>query len=128
MRRDADDRASAARRANPKANNFLVANQFIVQGEREIVGSTWSPSSTASARAARAQSPSDAQATLARAHTQLQTYRAKPPELIASIRCVISDGVSARIGLLTAGVDRFAPWRTIDGEKLEDDGGQNSKC
>jgi type I site-specific restriction-modification system R (restriction) subunit len=29
---------------------------------------------------------------------------------------VISDGIEARIGSLTAGLDRFGPWRTIEGE------------
>ncbi len=68
-------------------------------------------------------SPADAQATLERAHNQLQTYRAKAPELLRFNQvCVISDGVSARLGLLTVGLDRFAPWRTIDGATLDDAG------
>jgi type I restriction enzyme R subunit len=35
---------------------------------------------------------------------------------------VISDGMRARIGSLTAGLDRFAPWRTIVGANIEDTG------
>jgi type I restriction enzyme R subunit len=68
-------------------------------------------------------SPADTQATLERAWTQLQNYKAKAPELM---RCnqvlVISDGIEARIGSPTSGLDRFGPWRTIDGEALEDEG------
>ena len=61
-------------------------------------------------------SPADAQATLERAHTQLRNYRVKASELMRFNQVlVISDGVQARIGSLTAGLDRFAPWRTIDG-------------
>jgi type I restriction enzyme, R subunit len=68
-------------------------------------------------------SPANAQATLERAHNQLQTYRAKAPELLRFNQVsVISDGVSARLGSLTAGLDRFAPWRTIDGATLDDAG------
>ena len=34
----------------------------------------------------------------------------------------VSDGIRARIGSLTAGLDRFAPWRTVDGSGLDDTG------
>ncbi len=55
-------------------------------------------------------------ATLGAAFQQLQTYK----EQIASLfRCnavlVTTDGVLARIGSLTADLERFMPWRTTDG-------------
>jgi type I restriction enzyme R subunit len=114
-------------RANPGANNLLVANQFIVQGEREIVRFDVVAFVNGLPLALfELKSASDRQATLARGHTQLQNYRAKAPELMRFNQAlVISDGVSARIGSLTAGLDRFAPWRTIGGEKLEDDDGRS---
>lgn len=111
-------------RANPRNNRLLVANQFIVQGERDsirtdvVVFVNGLPLAVLELK-----SPADAQATLERAYNQLQNYKDKAPELM---RCnqvlVISDGIEARIGSLTAGLDRFGPWRTIEGEALEDEG------
>ncbi len=127
VNRDGEARTIALRlldRANAGANNLLVANQFIVQGEREVVRFDVVAFVNGLPLAVfELKSASDAQATLARAHIQLQNYRVKAPELMRFNQAlVISDGISARIGSLTAGLDRFAPWRTIDGEKLEDDG------
>ncbi|MCG7354113.1 type I restriction endonuclease subunit R [Roseomonas mucosa] len=111
-------------RANPAANRLLVANQFIVQGERDTIRADIVVFVNGLPLALmELKSPTDAQATLARAHTQLQNYRAKVPELLRFNQVlVISDGAQARIGSLTAGLDRFAPWRTIDGTDLDDTG------
>ena len=52
---------------------------------------------------------------------QLQTYKAELPRLFAmNAVLVLSDGVEARIGTLTAGREWFKPWRTISGESLAD--------
>jgi type I restriction enzyme R subunit len=113
-------------RATPSANRLLVANQFIIQSadERDVVRAdvvvfvNGLPLGLLELK-----SPSNAQATLERAHTQLQNYRTKVPELLRLNQLlVISDGLQARIGSLTAGLDRFAPWRTIDGSALDDTG------
>ncbi|TXM69021.1 type I restriction endonuclease subunit R [Methylobacterium sp. WL69] len=111
-------------RANPAANRLLVANQFIVQGERDTVRADVVAFVNGLPLALlELKSPTDAHATLQRAHTQLQNYREKAPELMRFNQVlVISDGVQARIGSLTAGLDRFAPWRTIDGSTLDDTG------
>ena len=50
------------------------------------------------------------------------TDRAKAQELFRFKRSASSATASRRIGSLTAGLDRFAPWRSIDGTR-EDDGG-----
>jgi type I restriction enzyme R subunit len=56
-----------------------------------------------------------------RAFNQLQTYKAQIPSLFAfNEALVISDGVQARIGTLTADREWFMPWRTIEGEELAD--------
>lgn len=53
------------------------------------------------------------------AYRQLQTYKMQVPSLfVTNELLVISDGFGARVGSLTAGKERFAPWRTIDGEIL----------
>jgi len=61
----------------------------------------------------------DEDATIGTAFEQLQTYRAELPALFAyNALLVVSDGVEARIGTLTAGREWFKPWRTISGEQL----------
>ena len=55
-------------------------------------------------------------ATTRRAFDQLQTYKLQLPTLMTyNVFLVASDGITARIGTLTAGWDRFMPWRTTDG-------------
>ncbi|MBX9827602.1 MAG: type I restriction endonuclease subunit R [Xanthobacteraceae bacterium] len=113
-------------RADPTNNRLLVANQFIIQGadERDIIRTDVAVFVNGLPLALlELKSPSDAQATLERAHRQLQNYRAKIPELMRFNQVlIISDGLQARIGSLTAGLDRFAPWRTIDGASIDDAG------
>lgn len=61
--------------------------------------------------------PGDENATLDGAYNQLQTYKGGIPSLFRSnAALVISDGVWARVGSLTANRERFMPWRTIDGD------------
>jgi type I restriction enzyme R subunit len=63
----------------------------------------------------------DENATIWSAFQQLQTYQAEIPSLFATnALLVISDGVEARAGTLTAGREWFKPWRTISGEELAD--------
>jgi type I restriction enzyme R subunit len=60
-------------------------------------------------------------ATIWTAFQQLQTYKAEIPSLLAMNEVlVVSDGVEARVGTLTAGREWFKPWRTISGETLAD--------
>jgi len=63
--------------------------------------------------------PADEQATIWSAYQQLQTYKQEIPSLfLYNEALVISDGLEARIGTLTADRDRFMPWRTITGEAI----------
>ncbi|MGH7065931.1 MAG: type I restriction endonuclease, partial [Stellaceae bacterium] len=63
----------------------------------------------------------DENATVWTAWEQLQTYQAEIPALFATNAVlVVSDGVEARVGTLTAGREWFKPWRTIAGEVLAD--------
>lgn len=67
-------------------------------------------------------SPSDPNATVEGAHNQLQLYKDQIPALFTTNEVlVVSDGTEARVGSLTSGVERFGPWRTIDGEALASD-------
>ncbi len=65
--------------------------------------------------------PADESATIRSAFQQLQTYKAEIPTLFAyNTALVVSDGLDARIGTLTAGREWFKRWRTISGETLAD--------
>ena len=65
--------------------------------------------------------PADEDATIWTAWRQLQTYKVELPALFAmNAVLMVSDGVEARIGTLTAGREWFKPWRTISGETLAD--------
>ncbi|MFN9039059.1 MAG: type I restriction endonuclease subunit R, partial [Planctomyces sp.] len=60
----------------------------------------------------------DAEATIWSAYSQLQTYKSEIPSLLQYCELlIVSDGVQARIGSLTANQEWFKVWRTIDGEK-----------
>ncbi len=63
--------------------------------------------------------PADEQATLWGAYNQLQTYKAEIPSLLAyNAALAISDGLTARLGTLTAEREWFLPWRTVAGDRL----------
>ncbi len=65
--------------------------------------------------------PADEDATIRTAWNQLQTYKAELPTLFAMNEAlVVSDGIEARLGTLTAGWEWFKPWRTVTGEALAD--------
>ena len=61
----------------------------------------------------------DEDATVWTAFNQLQTYKLQIPSLFAfNETLIVSDGLTARIGSLTADKERYMPWRTIEGEDL----------
>ena len=63
--------------------------------------------------------PGGESATLAGAHNQLQTYKAQIPSLFRTNAVLVtSDGITARVGSLTADQERFMPWRTTDGSSI----------
>jgi len=63
--------------------------------------------------------PADESADVWRSYSQLQTYKDEISDLLAyNVALVISDGITARVGSLTANKERFMPWETI---KNEDD-------
>jgi len=53
------------------------------------------------------------------AYQQLQTYKKQIPSLFhTNALLVASDGLTARVGSLTASQERFMPWRTSDGTSV----------
>ena len=58
----------------------------------------------------------DEDATIWSAYAQLQTYKAEIPSLLHyNAALVVSDGLQARMGSVTANQEWFKVWRTIDG-------------
>jgi type I restriction enzyme R subunit len=67
--------------------------------------------------------PGGESATLVGAFNQLQTYKQQIPALFRSNALLLtSDGLSARVGSLSADSERFMPWRTTDGRAIEPKG------
>ena len=61
----------------------------------------------------------DEHATTKKAFLQLQTYKQQMRRSCGTTpRLVVSDGITARIGTLTADWERFMPWRTVDGQTI----------
>ena len=107
---------------NPSNNDFLAVNQFTVSENR----STRRPDVVLFVNGLplgiiELKNPADEEATIWTAWQQLQTYKAELPALFAmNAALLVSDGLEARIGTLTAGREWFKPWRTISGESLAD--------
>jgi type I restriction enzyme R subunit len=106
----------------PENNEFLAVNQFtVVENQRErrpdvVLFINGLPMVVMELKNAATES-----ATIWTAFNQLQTYKAQIPSLFAyNEALVVSDGVQARIGTLTADREWFMPWRTIEGEELAD--------
>lgn len=63
---------------------------------------------------------SDEHATIQGAWNQLQTYKSEVPQLVEpNVVCMLSDGVNARVGAVSADLEFFTRWRTVDTEDPE---------
>ena len=63
--------------------------------------------------------PGSAGANLLGAFNQLQTYKQQIAALFhTNALLVTSDGIAARVGSLSADLERFMPWRTTDGKDI----------
>ncbi|MBI5173525.1 MAG: type I restriction endonuclease subunit R [Candidatus Melainabacteria bacterium] len=123
--KDGDIRGAQARVLdfdNLANNDFLAVNQFTICENRctrrgdIILFVNGLPLALIELKNA-----TDESATIWTAYQQLQTYKAELPSLFALNEVlVISDGVEARVGTITAGREWFKPWRTIAGEELAD--------
>lgn len=61
----------------------------------------------------------DEEATITAAYNQIETYKSQIPSLfIYNELIVISDGLEARAGSLSAGLSRYAAWKSEDGETV----------
>ncbi|MGI3165345.1 type I restriction endonuclease subunit R [Pseudooceanicola sp. 200-1SW] len=105
--------------ATPANNDFMVTNQFTVVES----GHNRRPDVVAFVNGLplvviELKNAASETATIADAFHQLQTYKAQIPSLFRTNAALItSDGLLARVGSLSAGEDRFMPWRTVTGAK-----------
>ena len=121
--RQPDDRQTNDRQSDDgPANDWLAINQFtVVENRRERRPDVVLFVNGLPLAVIELKNPTDESATLWSAHRQLQTCKAEIPSLFAfNAALIVSDGLEARIGTLTAGREWFKPWRTITGEALAD--------
>jgi type I restriction enzyme R subunit len=104
----------------PENNDWVAVNQFTVEGDRRtrrpdiVVFVNGLPLAVIELK-----NLADENAAIRDAYNQLQTYKNDIPSLFHyNELLVISDGIEARAGTLTAGWERFMPWRTIEGDKV----------
>ncbi len=106
---------------NIENNDWLIVNQYEVKGDKRIrrpdlvLFVNGLPLSVIEFK-----NPADEKADIWSAFNQLQTYKNDIPILFnTNVNLVITDGVEARVGSLTADQERFMRWRTIDGDNID---------
>jgi type I restriction enzyme R subunit len=105
---------------DPEANDWLAVNQFtVIEGQHNrrpdiVIFINGLPLGVVELKNA-----TDEQADVWAAFNQLQTYKQQIPSFfVHNAVLVISDGIEARIGTISADKERFMPWRTIEGETV----------
>ncbi|HBO7045576.1 TPA: type I restriction endonuclease subunit R [Pseudomonas aeruginosa] len=107
--------------ADVRANEWLAINQFSIQGPKH----TRRPDIILFVNGLplvllELKNPADVNANLVKAFDQIQTYKEQIPDVFHYNEIlVISDGSEARMGSLSADIERFARWRTIDGGTVD---------
>ena len=104
---------------NPENNDFVVVNQFTVieNGVNKrpdvVVFVNGLPLVVIELKNA-----ADEKATIRSAFKQMETYKAVIPSLFTyNGLMIISDGLEAKAGSLSAGLSRFMAWKTADGQQ-----------
>ena len=103
---------------NPENNDFVVCNQFTIIAKDVnkrpdiILFVNGLPLVVIELK-----NPADENATVNSAFRQLQTYKQAIPDLFNyNGFMIVSDGLEARAGSLSAGFSRFMAWKTSDGK------------
>ena len=100
---------------NPENNDWLAVNQFtLVENKHERRPDIVLFVNGLPLGIIELKNPTDEDATIWSAWDQIQTYKAELPTLFSMNEVlVVSDGLEARIGTLTAGQEWFKPWRAL---------------
>ena len=108
----------------PDNNDWLVVNQFtVIEGKYNRRPDVMVFLNGLPIALFELKNPEDTNAHLRAAWNQFHTYKTQIPSLFHHNELVvISDGAEAKVGSLTAGLERFAPWRTVEGTNLAPEG------
>lgn len=102
-----------------RENEFIAVNQFtVIEGEHNRRPDVVLFVNGLPLVVLELKNAADVKADVKAAFNQIQTYKREVPSLFRfNELCVISDGLDARVGTLSAPFERFMLWKTIDGEK-----------
>ncbi|MEN6547459.1 MAG: type I restriction endonuclease subunit R, partial [Armatimonadia bacterium] len=105
---------------DPESNDFLAVNQFTVLENKNhrrpdiVIFVNGLPLAVFEMK-----NPADEKATAKSAFKQLQTYKQQIPTLFQfNELLIVSDGLTTKVGSLTANWEWFLPWRTADGKTV----------
>jgi type I restriction enzyme R subunit len=106
--------------ADADNNDWLVANQFtVIEGQHNRRPDVVVFVNGLLLGVIELKNAADENADIWQAFSQLQTYKQQVPALfVHNAVLIISDGLEARIGTISADKERFMPWRTIEGETV----------
>ena len=107
---------------NPGDNDWFAVNQFTVEenGHRRRLDIVLFVNGLPLVLI-ELKNPANEEATIRTAWNDLQTYKMELPTLFSlNTALIISDGIEARIGTLTSGLEWFKQWDTITGEEVAD--------
>ncbi|MCD6145164.1 MAG: type I restriction endonuclease subunit R [Methanosarcinales archaeon] len=105
---------------NPENNEFLVTNQFtVIENDVNRRPDVILFVNGLPLIVIELKNPADENATIKSAFNQLQTYKQAIPGLFTyNGFMVISDGLEAKAGSLSAGFSRFMAWKSSDGKTV----------
>ena len=105
---------------NPENNEFLVTNQFtVIENDVNRRPDVILFVNGLPLIVIELKNPADENATVKSAFNQLQTYKQAIPGLFTyNGFMVISDGLEAKAGSLSAGFSRFMAWKSTDGKTV----------
>ena len=116
----AGDRVKIVDIANPDKNDFLVVNQFtVIEGRAQRRPDVVIFINGLPVALIELKNPADVGATIGGAFNQIQTYKNEIPTLFTfNELSIVSDGMEARVGTISANKEWFTRWRTVEGEDL----------
>lgn len=106
---------------NINNNDFLAVNQFtVIEGQNNKRPDVVLFVNGLPLVVIELKNATDERTGITEAFHQIQTYKSTIPSLFNyNTLLIISDGINARVGSLTAKEERFMMWRTVDGETIE---------
>jgi type I restriction enzyme R subunit len=103
--------------ANPSNNDFFVVNQFtVVENHRDKRPDVAIFINGLPLVVIELKNSVDETTTINSAFKQLSTYKADIPSLFTyNSMLIISDGLEAKVGTISSGLNRFLAWKSVDG-------------